>query len=98
MLKDTGTVSAARITLEREKGSHGYTGICEIEAPNGRKGIYNVRAEAKSGMPELHIEGTDWGEKPLFFLMFDFDGAYDTKTGMLESEEDSGIVFTLKRE
>lgn len=82
--------------IENESGA--ITGVCEIEADNGKKGSHYVSVTTMPGALETSIKGTEWINKPAFFIMSELEAYYDIQSKSLLPTNKSGPVFLLTRE
>ena len=98
--EETNAVTSAQITLEETNIPYTYTGTCIIEAANGKKGIYKVKAKSKDINTELYIYGTDWTEKPMFFVMSDFIGYYSMAENALPPlpNKENNTIFMFQKQ
>lgn len=81
------------------KNEQGYlTGLCEIEADNGKKGIYTIDIEQVENTVDVNITGKEWIDKPTFFIMSDFIAYYDVQNEELLPSGKNDNIFTFSKE
>lgn len=85
--------------IKIRKDEQGYlTGLCEIEADNGKKGIYTANIEQVADTVDVNITGKEWIDKPTFFIMSDFIAYYDVQNEELLPSGKNDIYFTFIKE
>lgn len=81
------------------KNEQGYlTGLCEIEADNGKKGVYTIDIEQVEDTVDVNITGEEWIDKPTFFIMSDFIAYYDVHNEELLPSGKNDNIFLFSKE
>lgn len=88
--------NSAVITITKDQ--HGLTGVCEIEADNGKKGSYISAVEQVTDTVDVNITGKEWIDKPTFFIMSDFIAYYDVQNEELLPISKNDNIFTFSKE
>ena len=95
--KDSTTVSTISLTIEKKITDDTYLGVVTITAQNNKKGSYNASITVNSEERTASIVGTEWIEKPTFFLMEDLTCLIDIEGEEFLPVSDEGSLFELKK-